>query len=510
VKTVSEIIATQQERIIIDWIREVGGSRFARGLTRRELASTIPAYLASLGRCDEAGPVQLGSAQEQLIDRHLSNRVRQGYSLDGILGELALLGHALSVALDGGGADERPSGTDVARVYAELYLTSVAATSLFSEQQLEEDHVRLRNDRLLRQVVAATPATYDDPLSVRGRLADFLDVVMTVMGARAAALRLHDADTERVMLSASAGEPGDELEQYVAGFDARVTGTTQLEVSEALHQRDVHSLLGLRIAARHHLRGVLYVGIRDRRGFTAAEVTRLEAVSRTLPTLLDATRLQAALHERAGEIEVEHDIRERIASVLEQDLAVSLTVAEQSAGAIRAHIGGDDQRRAAAVISELDRMRGLIAELVDMHRIRAGHPLELDVRECDLRDVAADAVAELPGREGDRVTQQAAGRVTGRWDPDRLRRAIRALLLDALERSGRHGAVRLTVTRTVKGAEAVIHDSATTPPRDCDLAMLLAGGYIDAHGGCVTIDRDAERGSTVRLTVPLRCDPIVT
>jgi K+-sensing histidine kinase KdpD len=509
VKTVSEIIAKRQDQIILHWMRDAGGSRFARGLTQRELASTIPAYLASLGRTQETRPVHLGPGQQQLIDRHLSCRVRQGYTLDGILGELAQLGHALSVALDGDGDDDRPSGEDVNRVYAELYLTSVTASSLFAEQQPEADHFRLRHDRLLHQVVAAPPPEFADPLSVRGRLSDFVDIVMTVMGARTAALQLQDADTGRVMLSAAAGEPAEELEQYIASSDTAVTGTSQLEVSEALHRCDVHSLLGIRIAARHHLRGVLYVGIREQRSFTAAEIKRLEAVSRTLAALLDATRLQAALHDRAGEIEIEHDIRERFATTLQRDVAVSLSVAEQSAGAIQAHIGGDDRRRAGVVVAEIERMRGLIAELVDMHQIRAGHPLALDVKECDLRDVAADAVAEL-GRDAERVTQQAAGRVAGHWDADRLRRAIRGLLLDALERTGRQGAVRLTVTRTVTGAEALIHDGAATPARDDDLAMLLAGGYMDAHGGNVTVDRDAERGSTVRLALPLRYDPIVT
>src|SRR5688500_6592860 len=99
-KTVSDIIAAHQDEILGSWIRGAADGHSQRRLTRRELAGSMPAYLASLGRTAVGGAVQLAPEQMRAIGLHLAARAHHGFTRNEVLAEIALLGRCISRILD--------------------------------------------------------------------------------------------------------------------------------------------------------------------------------------------------------------------------------------------------------------------------------------------------------------------------------------------------------------------------------------------------------------------------
>src|SRR5688572_15942620 len=124
--TVAEIVAGQQAELMRQWSE---GARLIAGSERlgaEELSSVLPAYLVLLGHSDPGGAPCLSGAQQALIERHLSNRLRQGFVLNDILTELAILGRCVGDLLAATPAAERPPVDQVARLFVELQLTAAA------------------------------------------------------------------------------------------------------------------------------------------------------------------------------------------------------------------------------------------------------------------------------------------------------------------------------------------------------------------------------------------------
>src|SRR5919197_4493593 len=94
--TVGEVIGRHHDEILDLWSEGAGRSASAAGLSPPELMSTMPDYLGSLGRSAEGEVVGFTGAQETLVERHLSNRLRQGFMLDEIVTEFAILGRSMS------------------------------------------------------------------------------------------------------------------------------------------------------------------------------------------------------------------------------------------------------------------------------------------------------------------------------------------------------------------------------------------------------------------------------
>jgi hypothetical protein len=286
--TTNELIAVHGKQIGTLWSHEARQAPSARGLGERELTDTMMAYLLSLGHADAEEPPRLRSGQLGLIERHLSGRMRQGFVLNEILTEFAILGRCITVVLPVSGA---------ARLLAELYAGTIAATSLFNEHMLEDEQTNKHYARLLHEI--ANPAG-ERALTLRETLDELLAVVTRAMGAETAALLLAEKNHDRLILSASNGLARDELEPYLEALAADAE-TTQLEVREPLRRRGVGALLAVRMSSHERTRGVLFIGIRDERPFSASEIRRIEGLSRGLSLHLDGSRAILPANDRRAD-----------------------------------------------------------------------------------------------------------------------------------------------------------------------------------------------------------------
>jgi hypothetical protein len=370
-RTVGGVIDANQAAIVQMWMEGSREALFAEGLTQLQLKNMMPEYLSLLGRGRPGDSAGLSGAQQALIERHLSNRLRQGAVLNEILTEFAVLGRCVSRFLGSEDGADRPSVADIGRLFAELSLTCAAVTRIFSEHLLEDEQTEKRYSRLLRDI-GGQSIERGHAMSLKRQVKEALALIAQAMGAQTAALLLHDAKTDRLIMSASRGVADEELEAYVRELEISAEESAQPPVSEALGRGGIQSVLSARLVPCHLLRGVLHVGFREERTFTANEVRRLHSLGDVLAVHLDNVHLNASLNERSEQIAAECDLRERFVSILMHDLMGPLAAARAGARKLLEDSIDGTQASATTIARSLARMEHMVHGLLDAHRIRAG------------------------------------------------------------------------------------------------------------------------------------------
>lgn len=540
--SVREIIEREHGQILERWRRSAEEAAFSRGLTAPELASLMSPYLTTLCADPPADRPRLSEAQLMLIERHVAGRLRQGFVLNEILTEFAILGRTVSQILDAEPAASRPPLTDVARLFAELSQTTIVVSNLFSEHLLEDEQTEKRYSRLIQGIASETQEVEGRPRALRTRLNEVLSLVMDAMSTQTASLLLFDVDTDRLVMSASLGEAAEALGDLssrddpstlagkIASLDGAVLSlpdvdSTELSLSDTVRRSGIKSLVGIRISARGGLRGILYVGRREKRAFTASDLRRIEGLAETLGIHIGNAQLTAALKARVEECKAETALRERFIGLLMHDLRAPLTVAKVNAVRILEATSGDVADCARAVVGSVARLEAMIGDLLDAHRIRAGMRLPMTFSECDLGSLALDTVEELRDSHGDRFVLRSEHGVRGIWSGEQLRRTIWNLATNGVHHGAPGCAVVITVGKVPEGVELTVHNDGPTisnerqaqlfkpfaaplgqpghHPSGWGLGLTLVWGCVEAHGGRVSVESRLGRGTTFRIVLPL-------
>lgn len=339
--TMRDAIAAHHPSIIGQWSGRMQMASFAEGLSLSELTGIMPMFLSLLGHCnsdvsDVGSSVQLSDVQRALVERHMSNRLRQGSTLNDVLTEFATLSQCISVSLDDGEATNRPSTRDAARVFAELNLTCIAATQIFNEYLLEDEQIERRFGRLLQKIATEGLVCPRIEGVLRTPLREAVELIMEAMEAHLAVLLRFDAENDPFIVSVATGDEGEKLERYVRSpnalrFVSRVASmggeavtATAVEMvglvgSDWRELGKIHSLLGVQLSSRNGLGGVFYVGLHEDRKFSPSETRRIENLGEKLAMHLEYSELDAALAGKCGEILVEHQRREHFIAALMHD-----------------------------------------------------------------------------------------------------------------------------------------------------------------------------------------------
>ena len=547
-ETVGEVIERNHAQILRTWTQRTQQVTSARGLTASELTSMMPAYLSLLGHHSlTEGTEQLTQAQNDLVEHHLSTRLRQGFELNDILGEFATLSGCLTRILDAEPDEQRPPIPDIAQLFTELYLTSLAVTRIFTEHLLEDEQTEKRCRRRLQQL-ARGGGPHDSAAALRKRLDESLTVIMDGLAAQSAALLLYDAKSGQLIMSASVGDAHEPLAAHVSSLDASTfagriasrqdettavsdVATTELAVSDTLRRSGIHSLLGVRLSAGHALRGVVYIGIRERRAFSASEVRRLEDLGATLTIHLDNAQLHATLRKKVDELGAEAALREpvHLAAHARSRRAAGQRAAHRAPPRRRPRAAGAEPRPDLQHRRQPGAGRADAGDLLDTHRVRAGQPLPVTFADCNLAAIARSAVRGVCALHGDRVVVHADKPVRGMWNEDQLSRAIWNLCTNAIRFGAAGTAVIVSVKGGPDGAELSVHNEGPPiaadeqeklfrpfaqtraaidgHPRGWGLGLTLVWACAEAHGGRVSARSVDGAGTTFTLSLPYDARP---
>lgn len=531
---IERMISAHSAEILAKWAKHAARAAAARGLTRPELMNIMPVYLAALARPGIDHP----NRQElDLLESHLSSRLRAGFNLDEVVDEFAILGRAIVRTWSRAAPQDRPNVAEVDRLLAILQSATTFVTALFTQHLLTDAQAEKRDLRLLAESFRET-AEGPSPLSP-SRLSRPVQIVMDAMEADTAALLLYDATNHELIMTASAGLADEGLTGFARSLDpSSLEGTiaasgqpsmmydvqtNPLNVTDALRNSGISAVLGVRLPQHRALRGVMYIGLRRKREFSPREMRRLEALAEALALHLDNAKLYTELLDQLRALDEERRLRDEIVSVVAHDLRGPLSAARVASALVASSrpAGSVADKHLDIIARNLDRADRMVTDLLDVERLQAGQRLALSLEDVNLGTLAHDVVEELSAEHPYRFVLRTEDDVHGLWDPALLRRAIWNLASNAIKYGAATTPVLITVAGASGGATLTVHNEGDAIPRDeqatlfqpfsrvgslsakgWGLGLSVVRGCAEAHGGSVVVDSAADRGTTFTLWLP--------
>ncbi|HEV8434357.1 MAG TPA: ATP-binding protein [Thermoanaerobaculia bacterium] len=214
-----------------------------------------------------------------------------------------------------------------------------------------------------------------------------------------------------------------------------------------------------------------------------------------------------------------HELRTPLTTIKGYTQLLAQTVNELSADERSTYL--------TAVLGEIDRMMGLISELLDVSRIETNrlqiHPQQIRWTEFLERRASAFRV-QNPGRSIRLDTSRATDRIVTA-DPDRMRQVIDNLLSNALKYSPETTDIDVTVTVEDGYLATSVADHGIGIPKDeipqlferfhrarnvssryyggLGLGLYIAKAIIEAHRGSITVESEEGQGSRFTIELPI-------
>jgi len=541
--SIRALIDENADRIIEAWETEARKSVAGSGLSRPELVNRLPAFLATLLRGGDASTDPDLVSQRWLIDSHLADRLRQGFELPEMVEEFHILGRCIEAVWSGSDAG-RPDAAQIERMHEELRGATSAAMGLFGENLIQYQQSEKRFLRRLQKVAAECMANPAAPL--RMRLHEILQVISDALRAETTGLYFYEPEGKQLRLVASTGLEDDLMDQYVTPLGAPSLASRLADTRGGLYVPDVaksglelpepirkkaRSILGMPLLPRGELFGTLYVGVGESRLFEPREVRLFESLGEKLGLLLDDARVHSDLTAINAQLRTERELRERFVAVLAHDLLGPLAAATMGMQLLQAHpeLLSEKSTVPARIIADLARTDGMVRDMLDVHQIRAGHRLTLRVGKTDLVAVTRDVAQELKLLYGDRFVLVSNDQEWGFWSARDMRRTMWNLLSNAIKYGNKSTPIDIRIASTDGNVEVVVHnqgvpisagDRATlfdpfaraitaqaAAERGWGLGLTLVKGCVEAHGGSVVVQSEAESGTRFTLRFPADARP---
>ena len=382
--------------------------------------------------------------------------------------------------------------------------------------------------------IAMASGTYE------GMLEELLQGLRSELRADEAAVLLLDDATQELVVQRSEGIELDAsirvpIGQGLAGKVAASGAPVFIEDisrEQVLHPRlreSVVSLLAVPIRADGRLIGVLHVGTKERRMFTASDLRLLDIVAGRLAGVLARTRLYQAERKAREEAEAARRSRDEVLSVVSHDLRNPVSTIAMAA----ALLGDADipltpaqrQKQLEIIGRSAQRMNRLIQDLLDAARIEGGR-LPVSLR-CENTAVVAsetyEAFRQLAAKKDITVKCEVAENLPHTLiDRDRIVQALSNLLNNAVKFTPARGSIELRASRTERGgcrfdvrdtgpgiaADHLPHvfnrfwQATRTAHMGSGLGLAIAKGIIDAHHGRIWVESREGEGSTFSFELP--------
>lgn len=222
---------------------------------------------------------------------------------------------------------------------------------------------------------------------------------------------------------------------------------------------------------------------------------------------------------------VHSGFRERFAAALTHDMRGPLSA---TMTALELILLSNDATRikvvAGKALGNVQRMSGMIDELLNTMAFHSGERIQLDVRSVDICEVIKEVQADALAAHGPRVRVEARP-LAGYWDRLALKRATENLVGNAVK----YGAPGTPVTIRIDEVHgrlllSVHNDGPAIPPdeQECIFQMYrraeaarhgarqgwgIGLPYVravaESHGGSVGLDSSDERGTTFVIDIPM-------
>jgi signal transduction histidine kinase len=302
-------------------------------------------------------------------------------------------------------------------------------------------------------------------------------------------------------------------------LEAVIAATPRAEYKEHLRKFPISAIALVPLRAHEKVIGVLGVSLpRGAKTFSADDRSMLEDLAD-----LGALAIQNARSFEEAQRAIRG--REDLLAVVSHDLRNPLSTLNLNVETMRRLTEGDHPRRVlSSMRRSLDRMEGLIQNLLDVAIIDAGR-MELKREPLEVHEVIADAVAahELLAVEQS-VALVAENALTGTrvlCDRERVFQVMANLIGNAIKFTPAGGSVKIaaredrpdvvfTVADTGQGISSDqlphVFDrywQAEKKKRGIGLGLSIAQGIVAAHGGKIWVESAPGQGSTFSFSLAL-------
>jgi signal transduction histidine kinase len=376
--------------------------------------------------------------------------------------------------------------------------------------------------RRLENVLAVVDAGLAH-LEVDALLAELLERIRGILDVDTCAVMLIDEKRRELVVRASAGIAGAveegariPLGQGFAGriaAEGRPIGLAEIDhadlLAPLLRERGVKTLLGVPLAVREHVTGVLHVGTVTPRFFTRDETHLLQLVAERVSVAIEKARI----HDEMVALD---ELKLSFVAVASHELRAPATAIYGMLTTLRERGDtlGEDVRLQLETTAweQADRMRRLIDQLLDLSRLDADS-VTIDPQPVVLRQ-ALEEVATAAVQEPVEVAVDPALAVV--VDPLVLDRVVSNLVANAC-RYGK-APIRVEASQRDQFVRIVVSDGGDGVPDDLvprlfdrferggtgqgsGLGLAIAKAYANAHGGDLIYHPGAP-GSRFELILP--------
>jgi signal transduction histidine kinase len=166
-------------------------------------------------------------------------------------------------------------------------------------------------------------------------------------------------------------------------------------------------------------------------------------------------------------------------------------------------------------------MERMIADFLDLTRMRLGGVIPLKPVQADLQSVCEEVVLEVLANHSDAIVKfESRGDVTGNCDPDRLAQVVSNLVVNAIEYGGKTPVTLVASDARDRVRLSVHNGGEPIPPnaqakifeplargnseggRNLGLGLFIARAVVVAHGGEIHVSSTAASGTTFEVTLP--------
>ena len=222
---------------------------------------------------------------------------------------------------------------------------------------------------------------------------------------------------------------------------------------------------------------------------------------------------------------VHSGFRERFAAALTHDMRGPLTA---TMTALELILMSNDVTRikmvAAKALNNVQRMSGMIDELLNTMAFHSGEKIQLDLHRVDMCEVVKEVQADAQAAHGPRIVVDAHS-IVGHWDRPALKRATENLVSNAVKYGAPDTPVTIRIQEVHGRLLLTVHNHGPQiAPEDQEcifqmyrrteaakhgvqqgwgIGLPYVRAVAESHGGSIGLDSSDERGTTFVIDIPL-------